>query len=84
MSLIRDRIYLQLRPVPSTGNGRPAARTVQGPFFREARSKEHQVRAVTVRTETNQISSEALRALDAMANTRCHGTYQPLYSSSCV
>jgi hypothetical protein len=26
-----------------------------------------------VRTETNQISSDALRALDAMANTRCHG-----------
>jgi hypothetical protein len=33
----------------------------------------HQVRPVTVRTETNQISSEAIRALDAMANTLRHG-----------
>ena len=75
MSLTRDRIYLQLVPLPSTGNGWPAAGTVEGPFFRVARIKGHQVRPVVVRTETNQISSEALRALDAMANTRCHGTY---------
>src|SRR5713101_1474640 len=70
VSLIRDRIDLQLRPVPSTGNGWPAAGTVEGPFIREARAKGHQVRPVAVRTETNQISSEALRALDAMAKTR--------------
>src|SRR3989442_9407878 len=75
--LIGDRVHLQLAPAPSTGNGWPAAGTVQDPFFRESGSKGHQVRPVTVWTETNQISSEALRALDAMANTGRHGTRQP-------
>jgi hypothetical protein len=84
VSLIRDRICLQLRPVPSTGNGWPAARTVESPFIRESGTQGQQVRPITVWTEADQISSAALRALDAMANTRCHGTYQSLYSSSCV
>src|SRR5260370_22924042 len=70
--LIGDRVHLQLVPAPSTGNGWRATGTVEGPFFRESGSKRHQVRPVTEWTETNQISSEALRALGAMANTRFH------------
>jgi hypothetical protein len=77
MSLVGDRVDLQLAPVPSTGTRRIAARTVQGAFLPESFHKGHQVGSVTVWTETNQISSEAFRALDAMANTEwCHGTYQ--------
>ncbi len=56
---------------------RVLAGTVQDPFFRRSDSKGHQVRPVTVWTESNQISSAALRALDAVANTGRHGTRQP-------
>src|SRR3984893_1340577 len=68
--LIGDRVHLQLAPTPSTGIGWPAAGTVEDPFFRESRSKGHQVRPVTVWTETNQISSETLRTFHTMPNAR--------------
>jgi hypothetical protein len=70
--LIGDRAHLQLAPTPSTGNGWPAARTVQDPFFRESGSKGHQVRPVAVGTASNQISSETLRTFHAMANSKTH------------
>ena len=76
VSLIGHRIQLQLVPVPSAGDGWPAARTVQGPSVRESGSERHQIRPITVGTETKQITSRALRAFDAMADTVCHGTYQ--------
>ena len=72
MRLIGDRVYLQLGRTPSTGSGRPAAGTVQDPFLQNC-TQRHQLRSVTVRAETNQISSMALRALHAMAHTDCHG-----------
>src|SRR5229473_7161952 len=68
--LIGDRVHLQLAPTPSTGNGWPAAGTVQDPFFRESGSKGHQVRPVTVWTETNQIPSETLRTFHTMPDAR--------------
>lgn len=64
---------LQLAPIPSTATGWPATRTVQGPTLREALNQRYKVRPVTVWTETNQIPSEAFRALNAMADTRFHG-----------
>src|SRR5580704_13271838 len=74
MCLIRDRIWLQVAPTPSTGNGWPPAGTVQRPFICESFSQRHQVRPVTVRAEARQISSEAFWALNAMANTGSHGS----------
>jgi len=74
--MVGNRAYLQLVPTPSTGDRWPAAGTIQCPVFGESVNQGQQIRPVTVWTETNQISSAALRALDAMANTGCHGTYQ--------
>jgi hypothetical protein len=79
VSLIRDRTYLQLRPVQATGGGWPTAGTVQSPFIQESSTQGYQARTVTVGTETDQISSEAPRALDAMANPERHGIYQASY-----
>jgi hypothetical protein len=79
VSLIRDRTYLQLRAVQATGGGWPTAGTVQSPFIRESSTQGYQARTVTVGTETDQISSDAPRALDAMANPERHGIYQASY-----
>src|SRR6266436_3769116 len=68
--LIGDRVHLQLGRVPSTGTGRLAARTVQDPSLPASFNQRHQVRSVTVRTETNQIPSMALRTFHTMANAR--------------
>src|SRR5260370_19691549 len=74
MGLIGDRVHLQLGRVPSTGTGLLAARTIQDPSLPASFNHGQQVRSVTVRTETNQIPTMALPALDAMANTEGHGT----------
>ena len=73
--LIRDRIWLQVAPNPSTGNRWPPAGTVQRPFICESFSQRHQVRPVTVRAEARQISSQAFWTLNAMANTGSHGMW---------
>jgi hypothetical protein len=70
---IRDRIWLQVAPTPSTGNGWPPTGTVQRPFICESLSHWQQVRPVTVRAETRQISSQAFWTLNAMANPGSHG-----------
>src|ERR1700723_2534957 len=75
VSLTRDRVHLQLIPAPSAGDGRPATGTIQDPFFRGAGPKRKQAGTISVWSETNQISSEAFRTLDTMAEPRCHGKY---------
>ena len=70
--LIRDCIWLQVAPTPSTGNGWPPAGTEQRPFIFEPFSQRQQVRPVTVRAEARQISSQAFWTLNAMANTGRH------------
>lgn len=72
--MVRDGIHLQLIPAPSTGDGRPAAGTVQSPFLRGADNLRYQVSSVSVRTEANQISGTALRTLDAVTNATRHST----------
>ena len=72
ISSIGNRVDLQLGPLPSTGSGRPTARTAQNPFLFSSVNQRHEARSVTVRAETNQISSKAFRALDAMAYTTEH------------
>ena len=76
MSLIGDHVRLQLAPVPSTGDGRLAAGTVQGPFFGADRSNGNQAGTISVWAEPHQISSEALWTLNAMAKTRHHGRFR--------
>src|SRR5260370_6877525 len=85
VSLIGDRVHLQLAPTPSTGNGWPAAGTVQDPFFRESGGKGHQVRPVTVWTETNQIPSETLRTFHTMPDATHNNppSPQPVHQLSC-
>ena len=77
VSLTGDRVHPQLTPGPSTGTGRLTARTIQDPLFGESLHQRHQVGSVRVGTKPNQISSKAPRTLNAMTNTRCHGTDQP-------
>jgi len=77
VSGIGDGVHLQFAPSPSTGDGWLATGTIQGPFLRDSGSHGHQVGSVAVWAKTNQISSEAFRTLDAMANTKRHGTGQP-------
>jgi len=73
VGLVRDDVHLQIVPAPSTGNGWFAARTKQGPFFWEARRERKKIRAISIGTEADQITSPALRTLDAMAKTWRHG-----------
>ena len=72
ISSIRDRIFLQLTPAPSTMTGGPAAGAEQCVFFQRSGNKGHQKGAVSVGTEANQISSAALRTFHAVANTEAH------------
>ena len=72
MCLIRDRILLQVAPTPSTGNRWSPASTVQRPFVCQSFSQRQQVRPVTVWAEARQISSQAFRTLNAMANAGSH------------
>jgi hypothetical protein len=70
-----NHVHLQLPPMPLTGDRRPAAGTIQGPFFQGADGERNQVRTVSVRAETDQISRAALRTLDATAKTGGHGKF---------
>src|SRR5262249_24784082 len=72
-----NRVHLQVAPGPSAGTGRPAARTIQDPFFPGPFHHRYQIGSVRVGTEPNQISSKASRTLNAMTNTRCHAPKQP-------
>jgi hypothetical protein len=72
VSLIGDCVHLQFVPAPSARDGRPGAGTIQSPFFRGTSAKRKQVGTISVWTETNQVSSEAFRALDTMTKTSCH------------
>jgi hypothetical protein len=71
-----NRIPLQLAPIPSAGNTRAAAGTIQRPIICKAFHQRNQERPVTVRAAAKQISRTALGALDAVANTGSHGTCQ--------
>src|SRR4029077_7913196 len=68
MRLVANSVQLQLGPVPSTGMGRHAARTVEDPFITEPSGKWQKARPVSVWTETDEVSSAAFWALNAMAN----------------
>ena len=76
MCLSWNRIALQLAPIPSAGNTRAAAGTIQRPFICKTFHQRNQERPVTVRAAAKQISRTALGALDAVANTGSHGTCQ--------
>ena len=68
MRLVANSVQLQLAPVPSTGMGRDAARAVEDPFITEPAGKRQKARSVSVWTETDEVSSTAFWALNAMAN----------------
>ncbi len=68
MGFVIDSVQLQFAPVPSTGMGRHAARTVEDPFITEPSGKRQKARSVVVWTETDEVSSTAFWALNAMAN----------------
>jgi hypothetical protein len=78
VGLGRNRITLQLTPIPLAGNMRATAGTKQLPFMSEAFNQRCQKRPVTVRAAAKQISGMALRTLDAVANTGSHGTSRPM------
>ena len=82
--LSRNRIPLQLAPIPSAANMRTAAGTIQRPFVCKAFRQRHQERPVTIRTAAKQISRTAFGALDTVANTGSHGTFTDLLADHSV
>jgi hypothetical protein len=68
MRSVANSVPFQLAPVPTTGMGRHAARTVEDPFITEPSGKWQKARSVSVWTETDEVSSTAFWTLNAMAN----------------
>jgi hypothetical protein len=73
VSRFRNLTGHQFAPPPSTRDGRFPAGAIQGKFLRQVRNRGNNVRPVAIGAGSNQVSGEALRTFQAMANSRCHG-----------
>ncbi len=73
MSSGRNLAPLYLAPSPSARRGGSPAGAIQSIFIRRVKNSRNEVRTVMVRAAGEQISGEALRTLDAMANSGGHG-----------
>lgn len=73
----RNFIGLQVIATPATRTRRRSARAVERPFGIRTSRRRQQIRAVLVRTESNQITSEAFRTFHAMTNTPSHESPAP-------
>jgi hypothetical protein len=83
MSAAGNFVGPQLVPPPAAGAGWGTARAIENPFLQGAHHDWKQVRAIGVRTESNQISRTAFRTLHAMTDTPSHDSTRCCETNRC-